>query len=385
MTEEYLNHAREILSSPYSQVKGNSKDTGLISLFGGESHHDLQEGFPAVTTRKLPIKWATHELIWFLRGDTNIKYLEDNGVSVWRKDTFQHNLPEMVKEGIFPDGLIKYSPDWEKAIEDFGQMVKEDSEFAQRWGDAGPVYPGLWRHWPKYMPISLNGEQLYKKNGEPVQLQLYQKDENGIDQIAEFIEKAKKNPASKRHIVSAWEVAEVPNMSLPSCHTMYQLNVNERRGTLDVKLHQRSGDYFLGISANKVQYSELTIALAQQLGLKPGRFIHSFGDAHFYFPLGNTFDFFSQNFDEFQQKVRDVKNRSEYLGVLDWVVKGSNETDPNKNIYNHVTAILKQMSREPYHKAKMEIANKPLEKLTIDDFKLTGYQSHPKIFRKMAV
>ncbi|MEX0921073.1 MAG: thymidylate synthase [Candidatus Pacearchaeota archaeon] len=382
MTEQYLEHALKILTSPYSQVKGNSKETGLISLFGGESYHDLQEGYPIVTTRKLPIKWATHELIWFLKGDTNIKYLEDNGVPYWRKDTFQHNLPKMVEEGIYPDGLKKYSNEWEEATKDFGQRIMEDETFAKKWGDAGPVYPGLWRHWPEYIPITLDNKPILK-DGKPVQL--YIRDKEGIDQLAEFFEKAKKNPTSKRHIISAWEVSEVPNMSLPSCHTLYQINVNQRNDSLEVKLHQRSGDYFLGIAANQAQYSDLTIILANQLGLKPGRFIHSFGDAHFYFPLGKTDRWLRENFEEFQQNIKNVKDRDGYSEVLDWMVKGIDEKDSEKNDYNHVTAILEQLSREPFPKAKREIANKPIDQLTIDDFKLIGYNSHPAIRRKMAV
>ena len=151
MVEQYLEHSRQILSSEFSDFKSGSKGSGLISLFGYQNEYDLRKGFPLLTTKKMYTKGIIQELIWFFSGSTNIKYLEDNGVKVWRWNTFEHNLPSMVKENIFPKHLLdkenKYGSDWDKAMEEYGQRIRESEEFAQRFGDAGPIYGKQWRHW----------------------------------------------------------------------------------------------------------------------------------------------------------------------------------------------------------------------------------------------
>src|SRR5512142_3472931 len=139
MAQQYLDHAKAILTSQRSNFKGGSKESGIISLFGYQNEYDLREGYPLLTTKKMATRSMFHETIWFLRGDTNIKYLEDNNAPIWRPDAFQDNLPGMQKEGIFPKSLVKYSPDWDKAMAEYGQRIKEDPEFAERWGDAGPI------------------------------------------------------------------------------------------------------------------------------------------------------------------------------------------------------------------------------------------------------
>ena len=125
MVQQYLEHCKQILTSEYSGFKGGSKESGLISLFGYQNSYDLRKGFPLLTTKKMAINSITHELIWFLKGDSNIKYLEDNKCSIWRADTFQHNLSGMIKEGIFKEGMKKYSLDWDKSMEEYGQKIRE--------------------------------------------------------------------------------------------------------------------------------------------------------------------------------------------------------------------------------------------------------------------
>jgi thymidylate synthase len=147
MAQQYLDHSKTILTSERSNFKGGSKGSGIISLFGYQDEYDLREGYPLLTTKKMATKSMFHETIWFLRGDTNIKYLEYNNAPIWRPDAFQGNLPGMQKEGIFPENIEKYSPDWDKAMAEYGQRIKEDPEFAKRWGDAGPIYGKQWRRW----------------------------------------------------------------------------------------------------------------------------------------------------------------------------------------------------------------------------------------------
>ena len=192
--------------------KEDRTGTGTISVFGYQSRYDLSEGFPCLTTKKLHLRSIIVELLWFLKGDTNIKYLKDNKVSIW-------------------------------------------DEWADEKGDLGPVYGHQWRSWPG-------------KNGET------------IDQISKLIEQIKKNPDSRRLIVSAWNVADVDNMALPPCHTMFQFYV--ANGKLSCQLYQRSADVFLGVPFNIASYALLTMMIAQVTGLEAGEFVHTLGDAHLY-------------------------------------------------------------------------------------------------------
>ncbi|MBL4652703.1 MAG: thymidylate synthase [Flavobacteriales bacterium] len=192
--------------------KGDRTGTGTISTFGYQMRFDLNEGFPMVTTKKLHLKSIVHELIWFLQGDTNIKYLKDNGVRIW-------------------------------------------DEWADEKGNLGPVYGHQWRSWPT-------------PSGETV------------DQITTLVEQIKNNPNSRRHIVSAWNVADIENMALPPCHCLFQFYVAE--GKLSCQLYQRSADTFLGVPFNIASYALLTMMMAQVCDLEVGEFIHTFGDVHLY-------------------------------------------------------------------------------------------------------
>lgn len=192
--------------------KEDRTGTGTISVFGYQMRFDLQEGFPLVTTKKVHLRSIIHELLWFLQGDTNIKYLKDNGVSIW-------------------------------------------DEWADENGNLGPVYGHQWRSWPG-------------------------NDGATIDQITTVINQIKNNPDSRRMIVSAWNVADVENMALPPCHSLFQFYVAD--GKLSCQLYQRSADTFLGVPFNIASYALLTMMIAQVCGLQPGEFVHTFGDTHLY-------------------------------------------------------------------------------------------------------
>lgn len=207
---QYLDLMRHIMENGVQ--KGDRTGTGTKSVFGYQMRFDLSEGFPVVTTKKVHLRSIIHELLWFLKGDQNIAYLKDNGVSIW-------------------------------------------DEWADENGNLGPVYGVQWRSWP-----TASGES--------------------IDQITKLIDGIKNNPNSRRHIVSAWNVAEVDNMALPPCHTMFQFYVAE--GKLSCQLYQRSADVFLGVPFNIASYALLTMMVAQVCNLEPGEFIHTFGDAHLY-------------------------------------------------------------------------------------------------------
>ena len=241
--KQYLDLLSTILEE--GVVRGDRTGTGTKGVFGYQMRFNLAEGFPLLTTKKVFLKGVIHELLWFLRGDTNIKYLADNGVHIWDSDAFRYYNELCVKHGVLPVDLDTFlaAAGVESPIEGY------------RFGDLNHVYGYQWRSWPK-------------GNGEV------------IDQIARVIETLKTNPTSRRMIVSAWNVADVEDMALPPCHTMFQFFVAE--GKLSCQLYQRSADTFLGVPFNIASYALLTMMIAKECGLEPGDFVHTLGDAHLY-------------------------------------------------------------------------------------------------------
>jgi thymidylate synthase len=221
--------------------KSDRTGTGTRSLFGYQMRFDLSEGFPLVTTKELHIKSIIQELIWFLAGDTNIKYLVDNGVGIWND---------------WPYAKYRQSADFQnETMKEFVEKIKNDTIFAQKWGELGPVYGRQWRHW-----VGTDGKV--------------------VDQIVDLMHNLKHNPDSRRHIVSAWNPTEVDQMALPPCHSLFQFYISS--GKLSCQLYQRSADVFLGVPFNIASYALLTEMIAHVLGLKAGDFVHSFGDVHLY-------------------------------------------------------------------------------------------------------
>lgn len=226
-------------------VRGDRTGTGTKGIFGYQMRFNLAEGFPLLTTKRVFMKGIIHELLWFLRGDTNIKYLVDNGVHIWDSDAFRYYNELCVKHGVLPVDLDTFlaAAGVESPIEGY------------RFGDLNHVYGYQWRSWPK-----ASGQS--------------------IDQIQNVINTLKTNPTSRRMIVSAWNVADVEDMALPPCHTMFQFFVAE--GKLSCQLYQRSADCFLGVPFNIASYALLTMMIAKECGLELGDFVHTLGDAHLY-------------------------------------------------------------------------------------------------------
>ena len=247
--------------------KEDRTGTGTLSLFGAQMRFDMREGFPLMTTKKLHVKSIIHELLWFLQGSTNIRYLNEHGVRIW-------------------------------------------NEWADENGDLGPVYGKQWRSWPM-------------ASGDTV------------DQITRLVEGIKRDPNSRRHIVSAWNVGEIPKMALPPCHCLFQFYVGD--GRLSCQLYQRSADVFLGVSFNIASYALLNQMVAQVTGLEPGDFVHTFGDVHLYL--------------------------------------------------NHIDQAEEQLSREPRALPRMVINSdvKSLFDFVYEDFQLMGYDPHPAIRAEVAV
>jgi thymidylate synthase len=260
--EDFMRHVYE-----HGIAKTDRTGTGTRSVFGHQMRFDLAEGFPLITTKKLHTKSIFIELLWFLRGDSNVRWLQDQGVSIW-------------------------------------------NEWADQNGDLGPVYGVQWRSWPT-------------------------PDGGHIDQISQLLDQIRQNPDSRRLIVSAWNVAEIPNMALPPCHAFFQFYVAD--GKLSCQLYQRSADIFLGVPFNIASYALLTHLVAQQCDLEVGDFIWTGGDCHLY--------------------------------------------------SNHLEQVALQLSREPYPYPRLNIKRKPdsIFDYAYDDFEIVGYESHPHIKAPVAV
>lgn len=292
--KQYHDLLRHIIQ--YGQKREDRTGVGTIGVFGYQMRFDLSEGFPLVTTKKVHLKSIIHELLWFLRGETNIRYLCENGVRIWDD---------------WPYAKYKSSGQYAgETMKEFAEKIASDADFAQQWGDLGPVYGSQWRSWP-------DGD------GE------------SIDQITKLIQQIKFNPHSRRLIVSAWNVADIEQMTLPPCHTMFQFYV--QNGKLSCQLYQRSADTFLGVPFNIASYALLTMMIAQVCNLEPGDFVHTFGDAHIY--------------------------------------------------TNHLEQVNLQLSRTPRSLPKMNINPnvKDIFGFKYEDFELADYNPHPAIKGEVAV
>lgn len=234
MMKQYLDLARHILD--HGVKKDDRTGTGTTSVFGYQMRFDLSEGFPLLTTKKTFIKGIIHELLWFIRGETNIKYLVDNKVGIWTDWPYQNYKKSEEFQG--------------ETLKEFSDKIRASDDFAQKWGDLGPVYGAQWR------------------------------DFNGVDQIDYIIQTLKKDPNSRRMVLSAWNPAEIGQMMLPPCHTLIQFYVANNK--LSLQLYQRSGDVFLGIPFNIASYALFLMMVAQVTGYEVGEFVHTIGDAHIY-------------------------------------------------------------------------------------------------------
>lgn len=231
---QYLDLCKSVLENGIK--KEDRTGTGTISYFGRQMRFNLNDGFPLLTTKRVHLKSIIHELLWFISGDTNIKYLVDNDVRIWND---------------WPFAAYQKSEEYQgETIEEFAAKVKESDEFAAKWGKLGPVYGKQWRNF------------------------------SGVDQLEDLINQIKTNPTSRRLIISAWNPGEIHEMALPPCHCFMQFYVND--GKLSCQLYQRSADIFLGVPFNIASYSLFTMMIAQVTGLGLGDFVHTIGDAHIY-------------------------------------------------------------------------------------------------------
>jgi thymidylate synthase len=233
--------------------KGDRTGTGTISIFGPQMRFDLSKGFPLLTTKKVPIKSIIHELLWFMKGDSNLGYLAENNVHIWDEWPFKSYL----QRNNLPMPVVN-SEEWTTQMKAFVEKIRTDMEFRKEYGNLGPIYGYQWRNWPT-------------------------PDGKHIDQLQNVVNQLKKNPNDRRVIVSAWNVADIDEMAkagLPPCHCLFQFYV--ANGKLSCQLYQRSCDTFLGVPFNIASYALLTMIIAQVTDLEPGEFVWTGGDTHLY-------------------------------------------------------------------------------------------------------
>ncbi|EAF6004162.1 thymidylate synthase [Listeria monocytogenes] len=258
--KQYLDLEKYVLE--HGTQKGDRTGTGTISTFGYQMRFDLQEGFPIMTTKRVPFKLVVSELLWFLHGDTNIRYLLQHNNNIWNEWAFERFVKsddykgeDMTDFGLRAERDPAFKEVYQAEMEKFKTRILEDEAFANKYGELGNIYGKQWREWKT-------------SQGET------------IDQLADLIEMIKTNPNSRRLIVSAWNPEDIPNMALPPCHSLFQFYVAD--GKLSCQLYQRSADIFLGVPFNIASYALLTHLIAREVGLEVGEFIHTMGDAHLY-------------------------------------------------------------------------------------------------------
>ena len=258
--QTYLDFLQYILDN--GTIKSDRTGTGTQSVFGYQMRFNLSEGFPLLTTKRVPFRLISSELLWFINGDTNIRYLLQNNNHIWDEWAFKRWVESDEYKGIdmtdFGNRRLvdeEFDKEYQKEMNLFCKRVLGDDEFAEKYGELGNVYGKQWREWQT-------------------------SNKTTIDQLKNVIDTIKVNPDSRRLIVSGWNPGDIPNMALPPCHTLFQFYVNE--GKLSCQLYQRSGDAFLGIPFNIASYALLTHLIAHECKLEVGEFIHTLGDAHIY-------------------------------------------------------------------------------------------------------
>ncbi|WP_413211583.1 thymidylate synthase [Lactobacillus iners] len=260
LEQPYLDLLQKIMLEGHD--KSDRTGVGTRSIFGAQMHFDLSEGFPIITTKHVPFGLIKSELLWFLRGDTNIKFLLEHKNHIWDEWAFknwvsstEYNGPDMTNFGLRQQTDELFNIKYQEQMKIFTEKILSDATFSKKYGDLGNVYGAQWRRWQT-------------SRGDT------------IDQLGNVIEQIKTNPDSRRLIVSSWNPEDIPNVALPPCHVLFQFYVNDNK--LSLQLYQRSGDMFLGVPFNIASYSLLLNLVARETGLELGEFVHTLGDAHIY-------------------------------------------------------------------------------------------------------
>ena len=413
LDKDYQALLQDILDNGHQ--KGDRTGTGTISIFGRQIRHNMKDGFPLLTTKKMPFKTIVTELLWFLRGDTNIKYLVDNGCHIWDGDAYKN----------YEKWWKSYSPGGAPiplSREMFIERIKTDDEFAKKWGDLGPIYGKQWRSWKKSDSFIVE-DDVWKNDEGWCSLKDFNKDELYIDQIANLIHDLKTNPDSRRLMVNAWNVGELDQMVLPPCHYGFQVYTRELRPrqrtevaqrmgiilsegiksskewdkecdeknvptrAISLMWNQRSVDTFLGLPFNIASYGLLLEIIAKAVNMVPDELIGNLGDVHLYS-------------NHIEQAKEQISREMTWEEQVQWVMKNTDVEMENLYIVEEIAKdSTPKRTRQPFALPKLRIntefwltesgecgvgpltnnINFLIKEMRVDDFQIEGYKSHPAI------
>jgi thymidylate synthase len=390
LDKQYTDLLQSILD--YGVEKKDRTGTGTKSIFGYTIRHKMSDGFPLLTTKKMPFKTITTELLWFLKGDTNIKYLVDNNCNVWNGDAYKNYLHKVIRDKDIVRYLKSYSIDTKGvptiepySKDEFIDRIKNDNEFAKKWGELGPIYGKQWRQWKQFIPYNVTKENCQ------VAVKV-------IDQIQNLINELKTNPDSRRLMVNAWNVGELDQMVLPPCH--YGFQVYTRMSTREEKIvdpgkyraislmwNQRSADTFLGLPFNIASYGLLLEIIAREVNMIPDELIGNLGDVHLY----------SNHIEQAKEQIGRTLTFDERYKI--YSKSDTTWEEGGGNTYGKITALdmmdedkIPKRTREPYKLPKLKInsgngnwhllddVNDIINSLDCDlTFKIKDYEFHPSI------
>ncbi len=397
LDKQYQDLLQDILDN--GVVKGDRTGTGTISVFGRQIRHNMKDGFPLLTTKKMPFKNIATELIWFLKGDTNIKFLVDNGCNIWNGDayknmvTYQREVEEKMRREMPTCDFQPFNP---ISMEEFVDKIKNEEGFAETWGDLGPIYGKQWRRWDKFIYDNYDRENKssFKIETEAIEV---------IDQIANLVNDLRNNPDSRRLIVNAWNVAEIDDMVLPPCHYGFQVYTRELtpkeredwwfkqlgnshaeghpnydlfpKRAISLMWNQRSVDTFLGLPFNIASYGLLLEILGKEVNMVPDELIGNLGDTHLY----------SNHIEQAREQIGREYTEDERIAMfLETGMDAVADKDKRTAFFNAIP----KRTREGYPLPEVEIndswkfgSSSPVfaDKLKLDMFKLVGYRSHDNI------
>jgi thymidylate synthase len=331
MTKQYQSLLKEVLKNGDVFYEPRTEEY-VIGISSYVLNYDLREGFPNLTTKKVPVRLPIEELFWKLRGEKNVKSLVERDVNIWTANAFDRYLKT---SGLFKEEIPKHTSKWNEEFDYYKERIKADPEFAMWAGDLGPVYGFQWRHWEK-------------KNGEEV------------DQLVNAINGIKNNPGSRYHALSAWNVGELEEMAIGPCPFWHQFSVYGKY--LDLTVTQRSNDSFLGNPFNDTQDAAFLILMANETGLIPRYFHHQTINTHIYLGVAPRSNFWEdeKNVKKFKEKFRGIKNREEYLVLRDEYLKKAPEESEGNERKDHLPLVLEQLSKKPLKLPTMELINPDL-------------------------
>ena len=355
----YLDGLVEVLTRGDQYVLDERTESARLSVTGSKHTYDIGDNVPFLTTKHVKPGLVVPELIWFMRGDTNIQYLEENGVGIWTANAFQNYLETTGQE----DEFEQYSDEWNRRKDAFANRIRNDDDFAREHGDLGPVYGKVWRDFPN-------------------------PDGDNIDQLGSHVEDIRRGRQSTRHLINAWHPVYLDDVALPPCHYSFQLH--NRGDKLDITLSQRSTDSFLGEPFNIASYGLLTKIIAEDAGLEPGKLHHFHGNKPLYCGTGERKQWYADNENRewLRHSVEDVMNggsREEFHSLKSVLEKRVPPEDDYTKRSDHIPLVLEQLGRQGYEPPEVTLSAKRFDDYGVEEVSINDYNHCSHIRGRMAV